>query len=197
MSDPFFVYVPSKTNANGLKTIRYEAPIKQILFKEVERQVYLSKRVTLDHCPRFMKLFLVDSTMAVHEYLYSKPSGLSSAEELKLGREALLLRAVSLLPNKKKRKGDRETSVEPSDNDDIDHFSKMPFHLSKPIETRPARISVDFTKIYTLLSSSDFSHSVRPSASRPEYQSFRDYVEHLITAVVNSAEEGPSFVHTM
>lgn len=197
MSDPFFVYVPSKRNTNGLKTIRYESPIRQILFKEVEQQICLSKRVALDHCPRFLKLFMVDSAMAVHEYLYSKPSGLSSAEELKVGREALLLSAVSLLRNKKKRKGDRETSVELSDIDDLDGFTEMPLYLSKPVETRPARVSVDFTKIYSLLSSGDWRKLIRPPASRREYQSFRDYVEHLITAVTNSAEEGPSFVHTM
>uniref|UniRef100_A0A093V485 RNA polymerase I-specific transcription initiation factor RRN6 n=1 Tax=Talaromyces marneffei PM1 TaxID=1077442 RepID=A0A093V485_TALMA len=197
MSDPFFIYVPSRPNANGLNTIRYESPIKQILVKEVEQQIYLSNRVTLEHCPRFIKLFMVDGTMAIHEYLYSKPSGLSSADELKVGREALLLSAVSLLSNKKKRKGDRETTVEPSDNDDVDDINRMPLYLSKPIETRPARVSVDFTKIYSLLSRGDSQHLVRPSVSLPEYQSFRDYVEHLIIAVTNSAEEGHSFVHTM
>lgn len=144
-----------------------------------------------------MKLFMVDSAMAIHEYLYSKPSGLSSAEDLKMGREALLLSAVSLLRNKKKRKGDRETSAELSDIDGVDGFTEMPLYISKPVETRPARLSVDFSKIYSLLSSGDSRQLIRPSASRREYQSFRDYVEHLITAVINSAEEGPSFVHTM
>jgi RNA polymerase I-specific transcription initiation factor RRN6 len=177
--------------------MRYESPIRQILFKEVEQQIFLSKRVALNHYPRFMKLFMVDSTMAVHEYLYSKPSGLSSAEELKLGREALLLSAVSLLPNKKKRKGDREASVEISDNDDLDGITEMPLHISKPFQTSPPRAVVDFTKIYALLSSGDSRKLVRPSALLPDYQSFRDYVEHLIAAATNSAEEGPSFVHTM
>lgn len=144
-----------------------------------------------------MKLFMVDGAMAIHEYLYSKPSGRSSAEELKMGREALLLSAVSLLPNKRKRKGDRETSVEPSDINDLDGITKMPRRFSKPVEPRPAPVSVNFTKIYSLLSSGDSSKPIRPSTSRPEYQSFRDYVEHLITAVTNSAEEGPPFVHTM
>lgn len=197
MSDPFFVYVPSKFSTNGLKTVRYETPIKQILFKEVEQQIFLSKRVALDHCPRFMKLFIFDGAMAIHEYLYSKPSGLSSAEELELGREALLLSAVSLLPNKKKRKGGRETSAELSDNDELDGVTEMPLRLSKPVETRPARVSVDFSKIYSLLSSGDSHRRLRPSTSSPEFQSLRDYVEHLITAVTNSAEEGPPFVQTM
>lgn len=197
MSDPFFIYVPSELNTNGLRTIRNETPIRQILFKEVEQQIFLSKRVALDHCPRFMKLFKVDSNMAIHEYLYSKPSGLSSAAELKLGREALLLSAVSLLPNKKKRKGDRETSVDLSDIDDVDGFNELPLHLSRFVEARPARVTVDFTKVYSVLSSGDWPELIRPSAPRREYRSFRDYVEHLIISVINLAEEGPSFVHTM
>ncbi|EED20310.1 conserved hypothetical protein [Talaromyces stipitatus ATCC 10500] len=195
MSDPFFVYIPGNKDTNGLKTIRYDFPIRQILFKEVEQQIYLSKRICLDNCPKFMKLFIIDSTMAIHEYLYSKPTGRSSAEELKMGREALFLSAVSLLPNKK-RKGERDISVVPSDNDEINQLGEMFLQLSKSIKSRPPPASVDFTRIYSLLSKDD-RNLIRPSASVPEYESFREYVEHLVVAVSNLAEEGSAFVHTM
>lgn len=145
-----------------------------------------------------MKLFVVDSTLAIHEYLYSKPCGLPSAGDLKMGREALLLGAVSLLRDKRKRTRDGDSSDEQSDNGDVEYDDiHMPSHRSGPVETRSAPVTVDFTKIYSLLSNGDPSEWARPSVSRLAYQSFRDYVEHLTAAVTNFAEEGHPFVHTM
>lgn len=198
ISDPFFIYVPGVTDTNGLKTTRYKFPVKQLVFKEIEQHIYLSKRVSLERCPRFMKLFMLGNDLAVHEYLYSKPSNQSSTEEIKFGAEALFSNAVALLPNKQKRKGDGQSSLGLSDSDidEISDADDMAQTHSDAFELYDLGTAVDFAKIYDLLINGQ-PHYIKSSRPAVAYQSFREYVEGLVAQISILAEDGPPFLHTM
>jgi RNA polymerase I-specific transcription initiation factor RRN6 len=188
MSDPFYIIVPGVPDTNGLQTIRYKFPIRQVLFRELDQTPMA--RVQLTQRERLMKLFVLDHALAVHEYVFAKPYDISSSEgETAVNRDKMSFgKALELFRRREGRTAMRSTFDDGSDKT----VTRKP--RSK---TREDSLAVDLNRMYVLLSTSDTRYVKKSLVPAPEFQSFGEYVEHLVTAVSASAEDGPAFMQTM
>ncbi|OKL60594.1 hypothetical protein UA08_04358 [Talaromyces atroroseus] len=190
MSDPFRVYVPGIADTNGLDTIRYDFPIRQIQLKELEQTPY-SLREKFTPRESFMKLFVLDSALAVHQYIFSKPYDPSSLDgEKAINREIMSFgKALELF-----RRREGHTAMRTIFNDESD---KAASRKSRSKTRTNSQLTVDLNKIYALLCTGDTRYVKKSLVAALEFQSFREYVEHLVTAVSTSVEDGPPYMQTM
>lgn len=194
MSDPFYVHIPGVADSNGLKTIRYESPIRQVLFKELE-QTPIGPRIPFTQNSRIMKLFVLDHSLAVHEYVFSKPYDPSSEGEIANNPEILAFGKALAIFRKKQQQTATRITLDGGDNFLADREAQQADKPGQPpIQTRRV---IDFSRLYALLSTGDTRYLKRSQAAALEHQSFRDYVEHLMTTLLASVEDGPSFMQTM
>lgn len=189
LTDPFPIHLPGTSIDQGLTSIRRKAPLKTLLFKELE-QAASSGQTEFTPSARLIKLFVLDDRLSIREHLFSMPHNqeLVPGMDLSISREALPLVKRSANPWKAELV---EAALSDSNESDLALQRDLPqmrsqvTSLSKLYSIQGV---VDFTLLYATLAGYRVPYIRDTSALVRNYQGLRQGLEELVPLLANTAE---------
>lgn len=192
LTDPFPIHLPGTFIDQGLTSIRHKAPLKTLLFRELE-QAASTGQTEFTPTARLIKLFVLDDRLSIREHLFSMPhnQGLVPGMDLSFSREALQLVKRSANPRKTEL-----VEAALSDSNESDLY-ELPLQRNLP-QMRPQVTSlsksysiqgvVDFTLLYATLAGYRVPYMRDTSTLIRNYQGLRQGLEELVPLLANTAE---------
>jgi RNA polymerase I-specific transcription initiation factor RRN6 len=192
LTDPFPIHLPGTFTDQGLTSIRRKAPLKTILFKELE-QAASTSQTEFTPSARLIKLFVLDDRLSICEHLFSMPHNqeLVPGMELSISRDALPLVKRSANPWKTELV---EAVLSDSNESDLyelalqrnlPQMKSQVTSLSKPYSIQGV---VDFTLLYATLAGYRVPYIRDASALIRSHQGLRQGLEELVPLLANTPE---------
>lgn len=204
--DPFALHFPDCTTYGGKpRIVPNRAAITSLLFKEVEQRSLSSQ----EPLTRLAKLFVLDGSLAIQEYLFSIPldeHGDRDVGEVSLSQDALRLRRRNVGSRRSKR---AEFVI-----DDLDESGNVGAmirpQIPQPAQDLPLSAdiwTVDYTSIYATVIGErmPYMRKQTPIGSRRFQDCLNDLTElvlssgnaDLVTAQTMYSDCDPPFLHSL
>lgn len=192
LTDPFRIHLPGTFTDKGLASTRHKAPLKTLLFRELE-QTASTGQTEFTPSARLIKLFVLDDKLSIREHLFSMPHNqeLVPGMDLSFSREALPLVKRSANPRKKELSATVLSDSNDSDLYELARQRKLPqirpqvTSLSKSYSIQGV---VDFTLLYATLAGYRVPYMRDTTTLIRNHQGLRQGLEELLPLLANPAE---------